>query len=295
LNPVRASEPAMRKGDVMTNSIELMNLYWTTSGMYPGDGEISRYDFKDRVEAAAKAGFIGIGLWHTDLEHCMLHRSLKEMKSILDDNGIKHVELEFLTDWFVSGYRKEESDSRKKRLLEASQALNAKHVKIGDFYNSSCPMPHIMESFAKLCAEAQNYGATIGFELMGCSMLNTLKDALAMVEAVGARNGGLILDIVQVMNLGITGEQLRRIPLKYLVNVELNDGTLPGSPNHDPSAGRRFCGEGEFDIKGFINCIRGIGYTGPWAVEVMSTELAVLPLDELNARAFKTTIAEFDN
>lgn len=74
-----------------------MNLYWTTSGVTPGEGEISRFDFRDRVEAAARAGFKGIGIWHADLEHIVLHRTLKEMKMMLDDNGMKYVELEFLT------------------------------------------------------------------------------------------------------------------------------------------------------------------------------------------------------
>jgi len=32
---------------------------------------------------------------------------------------------------------------------------------------------------------------------------------------------------------------------------------------------------------------------GPWAVEVMSGELAHLPLETLNKRAFETTMAEF--
>jgi hypothetical protein len=36
-----------------------------------------------------------------------------------------------------------------------------------------------------------------------------------------------------------------------------------------------------------------MGYTGPWAVEVMSEELTQLPLEELTTRAFKTTMAEF--
>ena len=53
------------------NNVELMNLYWTTAGVFPGRGEISRFDFKDRVEASAKAGFKGIGIWHTDLEHIL--------------------------------------------------------------------------------------------------------------------------------------------------------------------------------------------------------------------------------
>jgi len=59
------------------------------AALFPFEGTMSSHDFKDRVESAAKAGFCGIGLWHSDLEHIMLHRSLKEMKLIMDDNGIK--------------------------------------------------------------------------------------------------------------------------------------------------------------------------------------------------------------
>ena len=278
----------------MKNNVELMNLYWTTAGIFPVTAEISRFDFNDRVEAAARAGFTGIGLWHTDLEHILFSRTLPEMKLILDDNGITQLELEFLTDWFLTGGRKAESDSKKRRLLEASAALNAKHVKIGDFYNTPYSMPQLIESFAALCKEAESYGATIGFEFMASAMINNLADARTLVETAGAKNGGLILDIVHVVNLGITYEEISRIPLQYLVNVELNDGTLPGSPRHDPSRARRFCGEGEFDVKGFIACIKQMGYSGPWAVEVFSQELIGWSLDELNSRAFQTTIAQFD-
>jgi len=278
----------------MTSTVELMNLYWTTAGIFPGVGEISRFEFKDRVETAARAGFKGIGIWHTDLEHILHHRTLKEMKMILDDNGMKYVELEFLTDWFIDGARKAESDSRKRRLLEASAALQAKHIKIGDFYNTACPMPHIIEAFATLCKEAEDYGATIGFEFMASAMINNLKDALTLVETAGAKNGGLIVDIVHVVNLGITYEEISRIPLQYVINLELNDGTLPGSPRYDPSRARRFCGDGEFDIKGFIRCANTIGYTGPWAVEVFSEELTGLPLEALNSQAYNTTMAQFE-
>jgi sugar phosphate isomerase/epimerase len=277
----------------MKNNVELMCLYWTTAGVFPSVGEISPFDFKDRVEAAARAGFKGIGIWHTDLEHVMLHRSLAEMKMILDDNDIKYVELEFLTDWFVEGGRKSESDSRKRRLLEAAGVLRAKHIKIGDFYNTPCAMPQVSESFAAICAEAENYGTTVGFELMGSSMINNLKDAVTMVETAGAKNGGLILDIIQIEYLGISYAEVSRIPLQYLINIELNDGILPGRPRYDPTRTRRFCGEGEFDIQGLIHCAQNMGYAGPWAVEVMSEELAKLPLEELATRAFQTTMAEF--
>ncbi len=278
----------------MSQAVELMNLFWTTAGVYADLNGISRFDFKNRVEAAARAGFKGIGIWHTDLAHILQTRSLNEMKTILDDNGMKYLELEFLTGWFVEGEQKAESDRWKRLLLEASQALGAKHIKMGDFNNTPCPMPRLIEAFASLCEEARAYGATIGFEFMASSMLNTLQDSLAMVDGAGAKNGGLVLDIVHVMNLGITFEEISRIPLKYIVSVELNDGYLPGDPRRDPSGARKFCGEGAFDIKGFIQCLRKMGYPGPWAVEVFSDELAALPLEEANRKVFTTTMAQFE-
>lgn len=279
----------------MRNNVELMNLFWTTAGVYADLKGISRFDFKERVEAAARAGFKGIGIWHTDLAHILQTRSLKDMKTILDDNGMKYLELEFLTDWFLEGEQKAESDRWKRLLLEASQALGAKHIKMGDFNNTPCPMPRLIEAFAALCKEAQEYGATLAFEFMASSMLNTLPDSLAMVEGAGAPNGGLALDIVHVVNLGITYEEISRIPLNYIVSVELNDGYLPGDPRRDPSGARKFCGEGTYDIKGFIQCLRKMGYPGPWAVEVFSQELAALPLEEANRIAFQTTMAQFED
>jgi sugar phosphate isomerase/epimerase len=279
----------------MKNEVELMNLYWSTAGIFPGTAEISPYHFEERVKAAARAGFKGVGIWHTDLEHICVHRTLREIKTILDDNGIQHVELEFLTDWFVDGAaRKAESDSRKRRLLEASAALDAKHVKVGDFYSTACRMPRLVEAFAALCKEAEGYGATIGFEFMASAMLNNLKDSLTMVETAAAKNGGLILDIVHVVNLGISYEDVSRIPARYLINVELNDGTSRSSSRYDSSRERRFCGDGEFDIKGFIAAVKKTGYAGPWAVEVFSRELVEWPLDDLNGRAYATTMAQFE-
>ena len=55
-----------------------------------------------------------------DLDHILESRSLREMKQILDDNGMKYVELEFLTDWFFDGDRKKQSDVQRQKLLTVS-------------------------------------------------------------------------------------------------------------------------------------------------------------------------------
>ena len=47
-------------------------------------------------------GSRGIGIWHADLEHLLETRTLREMKQIFDDHGLKYLELEFLNDWFFA-------------------------------------------------------------------------------------------------------------------------------------------------------------------------------------------------
>ena len=281
----------------MLQNVELIASYWTLAGSAEPhtDKEYSTFDFKDRVEAASRAGFKGVGIWHSDLDHILERRTLKEMKKILDDNGMKYVELEFLRDWFVDGELKRQSDMERKKLLEASQALNAKQMKVGDFERKKTPMPKLIEAFAELCAEADKYGAKIGYELMPFGMLDSLKDSLTMIEGAGAKNGGIIFDLWHVVKLGIPYEEVSRVPLKYIVGVEINDGTFtaPWSLHEDTINHRRFCGEGEFDVKGFVAAMEKTGYAGAWGIEVLSAELRPRPLEEAVTRAYKTTIAQF--
>jgi len=276
--------------------IDLLASYWTIScGIPHTDREYSPFDFRDRVESAAKAGFKGFGLWHADLEHVLKTRSLQEMKQILEDNGIAHLELEFLTDWFLEGERKKKSDTCRKLLLDAAEALGAHHVKVGDFFQEKASMPHLIEAFAGLCAEAADRGTKVGFELMPFAMIRTLEDSLKLVTESGAANGGICLDTWHIVKLKIPFDQLRRIPSQYLTSVELNDGTFdcPWSLHEDTVNHRRFCGEGEFDVPGFIQAVQDAGYDGPWGVEVLSAELREWPLGRLTSEAFRSTIAQF--
>ncbi|MBZ5681915.1 MAG: sugar phosphate isomerase/epimerase [Acidobacteriia bacterium] len=280
----------------MKPDVELLASYWTISAGLPHtDREYSPFDFKDRVKAAARAGFTGFGIWHADLDHVLQRRSLKEMRQILDDNGIEHVELEFLTGWFLDGDRKKKSDAQKEILLTAAEVLGARHLKVGDFERQTTPMPRLIEAFASLCKDAAEHGTKVGFELMPFAMLDSLKDSLTMVEGAGAKNGGIILDLWHIVKLGIPYEEVGRVPLQYLVSVELNDGTFkaPWSLHEDTINHRRLCGEGEFDVRGFIECMQKAGYRGPWGIEVLSEELRKRPLQELVTRSFQTTMEQF--
>jgi sugar phosphate isomerase/epimerase len=156
-------------------------------------------------------------------------------------------------------------------------------------------MPRSIESFSSLCTEAAEYGTKILFELIVDAMIRTLPETLEMVEGAGAKNGGIMIDLWHVVKLGIPYKDIARIPAQYLLGVELNDGTLecPWDLHEDTINHRRYCGEGEFDVKGFVNCLLQAGYSGLWGIEVLSEDIRELLLDTLATHAFDTTIAHF--
>ena len=283
----------------MKQSVELLASYWTIAGgaLPHTDREYSPFDFKDRVEAAAKAGFKGIGLWHADLAHILERYTLPEMKQILDGNGMKYLELEFLTDWFVDGEQKKLSDQRKRMLMRAAAALGPRHIKVGDFTQTPCPMPRLIEAFRALCREAAEHGTRILFELMPFCMLQTLAAALEMVAGAGEKNGGIMFEPWHLSKMGIANEELARVPSRYLLGAELDDGTrqAPWSLQEDTINHRRLCGEGELDVRGFIRAVQEAGYEGPFGVEVLNQEMRAWPLEKLVTRAFTTTMAQFDS
>jgi sugar phosphate isomerase/epimerase len=279
---------------------ELLGSYWTFAGgaIPHSDKEFATFDFRDRVEALSKAGFTGMGLWHADLEKILEKRSLKEMRSIFRNNGIRHVELEFLTDWFQDGEKKKASDKRKRLLLTAAETFGARHVKVGDFENSKVEMPKLIESWAALCKDGANHGTRILFELMPFSMLTSLKGTLTMLDGAGAENGGIMFDFWHIEKLRVPHAELRALPLKYILGVEMNDGYRHPPPEwslyEETINHRRFCGTGDFDVRGMLAALSVAGYHGPYGIEVLSADVRPLPLAQVVNTAYSTTMAEID-
>src|SRR5579872_827558 len=257
----------------MADTVALLGSYWTLAvGAEPHTAhEYSTVGFRERVAAAARAGFTGIGIWHADLEHTLRTLSLEDMRRILDDHGIRHVELEFLNDWFLTGEPKRQSDIRKRLLFEAAEALSARAVKVGDFIRQPCPMPHLIESFAALCAEAESHGTKIGYELMPFCIIDSLPLALELVEGAGARNGGIFFDLWHLVKLKIPYADIARFPQRHIVGIELNDGYIKKSLADmalETTQHRQRGGEAEFAVRGSVEHMLAAGWSGPWGIKV---------------------------
>jgi len=286
----------------MGEHVDLLGLYWTVSG--PVEVHVGRewslFDWADRCAEARTVGFSGLGIWHADLQHVLETRSLSDMKQAFDGNGLRYLELEFLMDWFLDAddERRRASDEIRALLFDAAAELGAHHIKVGNIPGVPCGIPQLSERFGELCADAAGRtDAKIVYEFMPFDVnVNTLDAALAVVEGAGAPNSGLAIDTWHISKLGITPNDLRRVPLEYLSWIELSDGRLENmddlvdeTVNH-----RALPGEGEIDVHAYVEACVDHGYTGPWGVEVLSDELRNNPIDVIFRRAYEATAAQFE-
>jgi sugar phosphate isomerase/epimerase len=281
--------------------VELLALYWTVSG--PADVHVGRewslFEWRDRCAEAARVGFDGLGLWHADIEHQLERRSVREMKQIFDDAGLRYLQVEFLADFFTDAgsEARADSDRRRKLLFETAAGFDAHHIKVGNIPGTPCELGRLTEEFAALCRDAANHtSAPVAYEFMPFDVnVNTLDAALTLAQDADQPNGGLAIDTWHMAKLGISPDDLRRIPPKLLTWVELSDGHFQNlddlvdeTVNH-----RELPGEGEFDIPGYVEACRELGYPGPWGVETLSEDLRRLPIEQAFQRAYETTAAQF--
>jgi sugar phosphate isomerase/epimerase len=280
---------------------ELLALYWTISG--PADVHVGRewslFEWRDRCAQAARVGFQGLGLWHADIEHQLETRTLKEMRQIFDDAGLKYLQVEFLQDfWMPKGDPlRAASDARRKLLFDTAAMFDAHHIKVGNIPGTPGELDQVTEAFAELCADAADHcQAKVVYEFMPFDVnVNTLDRALQVVEGAGAVNGGLAIDTWHMAKLGIAPGDLRGVPPEYLTWIELSDGQFENmeDPIDEVVNHRRLPGEGEFDLPAYVEVCRELGYPGPWGVEVLSEELRSLPIEQEFQRAYETTAAQF--
>jgi len=275
---------------------DLLASYWTLAGpveLHTGR-EWSLFDVVDRVTAAANAGFRGLGLWHADLLHILEKRGLHELRTILDDGGMVHIELEFLWDWFLDPGTDERrrSDQRRRTLLDAAGVLGARHVKVGNFAGRQVPVGLLTERFAELCAEAAEHGTSVAYEFMyRDATAGSLEAALSVVRGAGAANGGLALDLWHIVDLDVSTASVRELPAGTVVAAEVSDGARsPGSGARRTMRDRRLPGDGDFDIGGFVAAVRAAGFQGPWGVELLSAAIGDVGPAELARRAYRSTI-----
>jgi sugar phosphate isomerase/epimerase len=282
----------------MSRKIELLASFWTIAGdCYPmGPSEIATFPLRDRVEAAAEAGYTGMGFVHQDLMHNASLIGWRGIKRLLDDHGIIHVEVEFLGDWFETDEKRVASDRVRKELLEAAHGLGARDMKVaGKMWSEECDVNLMADAFGELCVEARAANTDVAIEILPVTNIRTLETGLAIVTQADQPNGGLCLDVWHFARGGISFDTLRGVPTRYVKSVEIDDAAaeLKGSVWEDTLFHRLYPGEGSFDIPSFIDAISATGFSGAYGVEIISEAKRMLPLKQQAKQSFEAAMNQF--
>jgi sugar phosphate isomerase/epimerase len=277
---------------------ELIATCWTSAGNIAPltSPEISPVPIVERLEAIASTGWAGFGLAYDDLVAARDTIGFSGLKTLIDQAGFRHVEVELLTNWWDDSLS-HEWRPQFELLLDAAETLGARFIKIGTAFGEPLEdLDFLVEPLRRLAKEASERGTRIALEPMPFSMVGSIPAAAELMRSVDMPECGLVVDYWHVFRAGTSLEELSRsVTAEQIFGVELNDADaeIKGTLFEDTRDNRRLCGEGDQDVAGFITALQAIGFTGPWGVEILSEQHRTRPVREALESARSTALACF--
>ena len=278
--------------------LDLIAGYYTLSGSRAGagEGEAARVPFEARLAAAARAGYVGLGLLVDDYEALRAGGwSDAGLRSVLEGHGQQVFEIEFLYHWMCRDERAAFSRRLEDRLYRMADALRPRHLNMGDVNppEQAPPLDLVAERFAAVCDRAADHDLLVGLEFLPWSGIPDAATAWEVVRRAGRPNGGINLDAWHHFRGGADLAALTRVPPERYVAVALNDADarVEGSLVEDTTRRRRLPGEGTFDLVGFLRTLDAHGVGAPLVVEILSDEQNARPVDEAAQVALAATRA----
>jgi sugar phosphate isomerase/epimerase len=248
--------------------------------------------FEERVDAAAAAGYAGIGLRPTHYKKARAAGlSDVDLVALLADRGIELLEIGFVADWWESGERAERSRAYEQVLFRLADTLGGRHVVLLSGPLDAGPEA-LAERFAGVCDRAAGHGLRVAVEPLPWTDMHDLAVVGEILALADRPNGGIVLDAWHFHRGGSTPDMLRALGPERVVTLQLSDGSCEqvGTDLEDTFHRRALAGQGEFGIAGFLALVESLGIDCPLGVEVLSDELRALPPAESAALGMAATL-----
>ena len=260
-----------------------------------------RTPFRDRLEAAAGAGYSAVSLWGRDYQSARDEGySDADLRSLLDDHGLAVAELDPVWWWTpgaaefsiapdfdpVDVFRFGEPD-----LFRIAELLGARSLNAADVLGGEWGLADAAECFAGLCDRAAEHGLLVHLEWLVWSRISDLATALDVVTMADRPNGGLNVDTWHCARAGTSAADLLAVPGRLVLAIQLDDGPAEAEENLIEATlhNRLVPGEGAFDLRGYLGSLRTIGADAPIGVEVFSDDLHAQGATEAARRSAEAT------
>ena len=138
-----------------------------------------------------------------------------------------------------------------------------------------------------------DHGVGLGLEWVGPTtfrkgwthpFVHTMDGMLALCDAIGTGNVGLLVDAYHVYTSHGTNDDIRRLTKEQVVNVHVNDAPAGLEIDEQLDGVRDLpTATGVLDLSGFLHTLRDVGYDGPVTAEPFSQRLREMSADEATA------------
>ena len=254
------------------------------------------HDITDRVTAADRAGYDGIGLYIGDYERLRRDDQLGLLDELLAEHDMPLTDIEVLRGWGTVGLADEAYAAQEDTAFEMADRFGCRYVQaIGDVVDD---VAEAGRRFGELCDRAADHGLVVGLEFLPFTNIVDADAGRAIIEAADRPNGGLCVDIWHHTRGSNDLDQIRRLDGQQVVGIQMNDGplrpTMPEDYVQDCLRYRVPPGEGEMRAIDFVTELLRIGADVPWQLEVCSESTWDAPgFDhaDASARGMRTVLA----
>lgn len=253
---------------------ELIAAHWLLAGQRPSADPVPcPADLRTRAAQAAAAGYDGIGLLDAELAHEVARHDAGGVRAIIQDAGLRHVELEALTGWW------RDSDNWRRafdRMATAAQAIGARIIKAtGDFSAEPLPVEAMTHAFDRLGHMAREAGIPVALEIIAFSNIADVPTALEVLGGHAGKGAGLMLDSWHFARRDLPLDTIAQLPAAVILGVEISDvgPTIVSDIFTDTLDHRRVPGEGVYPVDAFLRAVAATGYAGPVGLEVLNAGL----------------------
>lgn len=253
---------------------ELIAAHWLLAGQRPSAHPVPcAADLRERCAQAAAAGYAGIGLLDAELAWEVARHGMSGVCAMIEDAGLRHVELEALTGWWLEG---DEWRRAFDRMATAGRAIGAHIIKAtGDFSAEPLSAGAMAAAFDPLGHMARDSGMPVALEIIAFSNIAHVPTALQVLGDHAGKGAGLMLDSWHFARRDLPLDTVAALPAALVLGVEISDigSRIEGDIFTDTLDHRLVPGEGVYPIGAFLRAIAATGYAGPIGLEVLNANL----------------------
>jgi len=209
--------------------------------------------------------------------------SVKDMKSMIDDNGLKISRIDPLTTWvpqwqaynFGRDYNMLHAMDVSE-FLDLSAFFECKYVSLNAMWKAGdYAEDQIVEFYRAICQRAATFGMDVDLEAIPMWGVPRLEDALRIIKKADVPNAGLVFDTTHFTRGGSPLSVLEEVPGDLIHVVQLCDGLVPGTMSLEEECfNRMWPGTGHFKIAEMIKTLDKIGGLRGVGPEVFSPDFA---------------------